>query len=211
MRDQLSRLAPFLGLVFVGLILASFIVSGSTPNSDASAQKVVSFFEAHRHAQMASAFLIAYSVLFGLAFGAVLRSFLRARSSSDGPIAFGFAGLILFGIGAATLASLNFAAADVPSKISPTAEQAVNVLSNDTFFAFLVGLGVFLLGNGIAIARTGVLPRWLGWIAVVLGVVAMTPIGFFALFGLLGWTLIVSVLIFLRQGKPADAAIPAPR
>jgi hypothetical protein len=202
---RLSRLAPLLGLVFVGLVVASFIVGGSTPNSDASAQKVVSFFEAHRGAQRASAFLIAYSVVFGLAFGAVLRSYLRARSSSDGPIAFGFAGMIVFGIGAATLAALNFAAADVPSKISPAAEQALNVLSNDVFLAFLIGLGVFLLGNGIAIARTGVLPRWLGWIAVVMGIVALTPIGWFAFFGLLGWTLVVSILIYLRQGQPAPA------
>jgi hypothetical protein len=201
----LSRFSPLLGLVFVGLIVAAFVVAGSTPNSDASPQKVVSFYEAHRGAQIASAFLIAYSVVFGLAFGAVLRSYLRARSSSDGPIAFGFAGVIVFGIGAASLASLNFAAADVPSKISPTAEQALNVLSNDVFFAFLIGLGVFLLGNGIAIARTGVLPKSLGWIAVVLGIGAMTPVGWFVLFGLLGWTVIVSILIYLRQGKPVPA------
>jgi hypothetical protein len=203
---RLSRFAPLLGLVFVGLIVAAFVVAGSTPNSDASAQKVVSFYEAHRGAQIASAFLIAYSVVFGIAFGAVLRSYLRARSSSDdGPIAFGFAGVIVFGIGAATLAALNFAAADVPSKIGPTAEQALNVVSNDVFFAFLIGLGVFLLGNGIAIARSGVLPKWLGWIAVVMGIVAVTPVGWFVLFGLLGWTVIVSILIYLRQGKPAPA------
>jgi hypothetical protein len=199
------------GLLFVGLIVASFVVSGNTPNTDASAQHVVSFYEAHRNAQMASAFLIAYSVLFGLFFGAALRSHLRARSSSDGLIALGFAGVIVFGVGAATLAALSFAAADVPSKIAPAAEQTLNVLSNDTFFAFLIGMGLFMLGNGLAIARTNALPRWLGWIAIVFGIVAFTPIGWFALFGVLGWTLVVSVLMFMREGRPSPptAATPA--
>jgi hypothetical protein len=207
-----SRLAPLSGLVFVGLIVAAFVVGGSTPDSNASAQHVVSWYEAHRHAQMASSFLVAYSVLFGLFFGAALRSYLRARGAAESLVALGFAGIVIFGVGAATLASLNFAAADVPGKISPTAEQALNVAQNDVFFAFLIGMGVWMLANGLAIAHGQALPRWLGWIALVFGVVAVTPIGWFALFGVLGWSLVVSVLMFLREGQrvaPAVAAAPA--
>jgi hypothetical protein len=206
-----SRLAPLTGLVFVGLIVAAFAVSFNTPNSDASAQHVISFYKAHRHSVIASSFLIAYSVVFGLFFAAALRSHLRARSSSTGPIALGFAGMIVFGVGAATLAGLNNAVADVPGKIAPSAEQALNVISNDVFFAFLIGMGVFMFGNGLAIACTRVLPRWIGWIAVVIGIAAVTPIGFIAFFALLGWVVVVSVLMFVRERRPqpATAAIPA--
>jgi hypothetical protein len=205
MRGNWSRLAPLTGLVFAGLLIAAFVVGGSTPNSDASAARVVSFFEAHRNAQFASAFLVAYSVIFGLFFGGALRSYLRARSSSDGLIAVGFAGLIVFGVGAASLASLSFAATDVPGKIAPAAEQALNVLSNDVFFALLLGMGVFLFGNGLAIVRSKALPAWLGWVAIAFGVVAVTPIGWFALFGVMGWTLVVSILMFVREGRPPAA------
>ena len=205
-----SRLAPLTGVVFAGLIAAAFAVGGNTPNSDASAQRVVSFYEAHRHSQIASALLIAYAVLFGLFFGAALRSYLRARSDSDGVITLGFAGVVVFGIGAGTLAGLNFAAADVPGKIAATAEQSLNVLQNDVFFVFLIGLAVFLLGNGLAIVHTAALPRWLGWVSVALGIVAVTPIGWFVLYGLMVWLVVVSVLIFVRQraDQPSSTTVP---
>ena len=211
MKGRWSRLAPLTGLVFVGLVVAAFAVSGNTPDSDASAQHVVSYYHSNRHSQIASDFLLAYAVIFGLFFGAALRSHLRARSKSDGLIALGFAGMIVFAIGTTTLAALDYAAADNPTKITPAAEQALNVLANDVFFAFLIGLGVFLLGNGIAIARTKALPRWLGWIAIVGAIVAVTPAGWFVLFGLLGWTLVVSVLMFNseRRSSPTTTVEPA--
>jgi hypothetical protein len=205
-----SRLAPLTGLVFAGLVVASFAASGSTPNADASPQHVVSFYEAHRHGQMASAVLIAYAVLFGVFFGAALRSYMRARSSSDGLMAVGFAGIVVFAVGASTLAGLNFAAADVPSKIDPVAEQALNVAQNDVFYALFVGMALFFLGFGLAIARTRALPAWLGWVAVAFGVVAATPIGWFMIFALLGWTVVVSVLMFLREGQAPSTAAAAP-
>jgi len=209
MLERLGRFAPLLGLVFVGLFIASFAVGGNTPNADASAQKVVSFYHSHRGSQQAASFLLAYGVLFALAFAAVLRSYLRARSNSDGLMTFGFAGMNVFVVGAAIFAGTSIAAADVPTKISPTAEQALNVLQNDTFLGLLIGLSAFMLGNGILIAATGVLPRWLGWVAVAIGIVAVTPVGFFGSLALLAWTLIVSVLMYLRQRRPIPATAAA--
>ena len=213
MKGRWSRVAPLTGLPFVGLLVAAFIIGGNTPDTDWSPQRVVSFYEAHRTAQIAAAILLAYGVLFVLLFGAALRAHLRARSSSDGVIALGFAGVIVFGIGVLTFSGFGLAAADVPGKIDPAAEQALSVLANDTFIAFLLGMAVFMFGNGLAIVRTGVLPKWLGWVAVVIGIVAVTPVGWFGLFGMLAWTLVVSVLMFMREGKaaapPAAATAPA--
>jgi hypothetical protein len=39
---------------------------------------------------------------------------------------------------------------------------------------------------GLLAVRTGMLPVWLGWVTVVLGIVCLTPVGFVAL--LLGWS-----------------------
>ena len=109
------------------------------------------------------------------------------------------------------IGGIDFAATDVPGKISPAAEQALNVLQNDVFFGLLVGAGIFLLGNGLAIATNAAaaIPRWLGWVAVLLGVIALTPLGWISLiFALPLWCLIVSVLMFLRlrTAVPATAA-----
>jgi hypothetical protein len=209
MFKDLGRWAPLTGVAFALLFFFGAFGSGNTPDSDASAQKVVSYYLVHRGGQQASFYLIAYSIVFGLFFAGALRAYLRARSSEDGLIALGFAGMVVFGVSAATAVGMTFAATDVPGKISPAAEQALSVLSNDIFVGMLIGTWVFLIGFGLAIVRsaTAVLPRWLGWVALPLGVVAATPIGWLVLvFALPLWVLIVSVLAFMRQRASAPAA-----
>ena len=45
----------------------------------------------------------------------------------------GFAGMIILATSACVIGGIDFAATDVPGKISPAAEQALNVLQNDVF------------------------------------------------------------------------------
>jgi hypothetical protein len=183
------------------------MVGGSTPDSDASAQKVVAYYTSHRGHQQAGVFLIAYALVFGLFFAAALRSYLRGRSAPGSLPGLGVSGMTVLAVGGATLVGFDFAAADVPGKISPAAMQALNVLQNDVFFGLLTGTCVFLIGMGLAIVQSLALARWLGWVAVPLGVVAVTPIGWIVLlFALPLWSLIVSVLMFLRKSAPAPAA-----
>jgi hypothetical protein len=213
MSRDFGRWAPLTGVVFAVLLFVGAMVGGSTPNSDASPQKVVAFYESHRGGQHASTFLIVYAIVFGLFFAAALRSFLRARSNGDGLIALGFAGMVVLAVSAAAIAGINFAATDVPGKVSPAAEQTLNVLQNDVFFGMLVGVGIFFIANGLAIVlnATATVPRWLGWVALPLGVIGLTPLGWLALiFALPVWSLIVGVTMFMRQPAPATVvAAPA--
>ena len=205
-----ARWAPVTGVVFAVLFVVAIVAGPNTPDSDASAQDAVSSFVAHRTHDRVSLFLIAYAAVFALFFAAALRSYLKARSQGDGLIMLGYSGMIIFVVGALTLVGMEFAATDAPGKISPAAEQALNVLQNDVFFAFLVGTGIFLIGSGLAIVASGALPKWLGWIAVPLAVIAVTPLGWFvAIFALPIWALVVSVLTFMRQGAPAAAPVAA--
>ena len=80
------------------------------------------------------------------------------------------------------------------------------MLSNDIFFPFEIGLIVFALSIGLAIIASGALPKWLGWVMIVIGVVAFTPVGFFGFFVVLLWAAIVAILIYRRLGEPAAAA-----
>ena len=55
------------------------------------------------------------------------------------------------------------------------------------------------------------MPKWLGWVGIVLFVISFTPVGFigFALGGL--WIIIVSILLYVRgepvSGAPAQPAV----
>jgi hypothetical protein len=203
MRGQWARLASLTGFVFAGLLVASFIAGGNTPDTDASVSKVVAYYEKHRSGQIAASYLIAYAVLFALLFAASLRSYLRARGAADGLVALGFAGVIVFAGGATTLAGLNYAAADLPGKIAPASEQTLNVLQNDVFFGLLIGLGLFLFGSGLAIVASGALPKWVGWVGIVIGVVGVTPLGWLSLFAIIAWAPIASAFMYLRyQSEP---------
>ncbi|MGH2926096.1 MAG: hypothetical protein ACRDK1_09020 [Solirubrobacterales bacterium] len=72
---------------------------------------------------------------------------------------------------------------------------ALNAIDNDDFFGFAIPLGIMLLGAAGATLTAGALPKWLGWVALVIGILFFTPIGFpaFALSGV--WIVIVSILI----------------
>ena len=206
-----ARWAPLTGVVYAVLFIVAFLAGGNTPDSDASAQHAVSSFVSNRTHDRVTVFLIAYATLFAMFFAAALRSYLKPRSEGDGLITLGYSGMIIFVVGALTLVGMEFAATDVPGKISPSAEQALNVLQDDVFFALLVGAGIFLIGNGLAFVRDAALPRWFGWVTVLLAVIAVTPLGWIvAIFAMPIWTVIVSVLMFLRQGATAPAtAAPA--
>ena len=58
--------------------------------------------------------------------------------------------------------------------------QAINAIDWDYFIPLAVGLSTFLLATGISAVRHGALPKWLGWVAIVLGIATYTPAGFFA-------------------------------
>ncbi len=69
-----------------------------------------------------------------------------------------------------------------------------------------MGLQLFLLGVGLAAWRLGVLPKWLAGIALLLGVVAVTPIGFVTFIAMALWIPITSILLALRAKRGGTAA-----
>jgi hypothetical protein len=123
--------------------------------------------------------------------------------------------LVLVGVaivttGIAIDATLAFALAEAADDIDPTAAQAIEAIWDNDFLPVAVGSTVVLFATGISIVKHGALPKWLGWVAILLGVVGLTPVGFAAFLGLGVWILIVSVLLSLRaRGGAAAPAAPA--
>ncbi len=62
---------------------------------------------------------------------------------------------------------------------------------------------VFSIAIGLAILRTAALPKWLGWVMIVIGVIGVTPVGFFGFFAVMIWSVIVAVMLYRRGGEPA--------
>jgi hypothetical protein len=201
-----SQLLPLSGIGAVLLIAIGFIVGGEPPDIDAPAQEVATFYADHDGDQQIAAALVALGALLFLTFTAAIVTLLRrARGDASPAATVSFAGGIVFVVGLAILAGLTFTLGDAADDVGAETIQTIHVLGLDMFFPLAVGVAAFMLGTGIAARGTDALPAWLSWAAIVIGVLAVTPAGFLAFLALGLWTLIVSVVLFMRA-RPAPAA-----
>ena len=202
----LNRLVPLSGILAVILVVIGFLITGETPDTDAPTQEVTSFYTSHDSDLTASGLLLALGGLFFLVFFAALRNFLRRSEPGDaGASTFSFAGGILITVGLGIFAGINLALGDVPDKIDPAALQTLNVMSENLFPPFAIGVLVFLISTGVAILRTGAFPRWLAWIIIVGAVFAVTPLFPVAMLALGLFTVIASVRLSMgTEGAPAS-------
>jgi hypothetical protein len=204
-----GRLVPLTGILAVAFVVVSAVVGGETPDVDDSLEEVVSFYTENDSDQMFAGALLAYGAFFFLCFASVLRRTLRrAELEAGGTSTLSFAGAIIFAVGLLIFAGIGFTIGDTADDIDPSALQTLHVLNADLFFPVAVGALAFLVGTGIAVLRTGALPRWLGWVAIVAGPFAATPLFFVTAFVLGLWILVVSVLLY-RAGAETGAG-PAP-
>jgi hypothetical protein len=194
----MSRLVPLSGVLAVALIAAAVIVGGETPATDDSLREIVSFYRDEDQAGPSA--LLALGALFFLIFVTTLWTALRtAEANRRGASTLALVGGTILVVGMTIFAGIGFTLSSADD-LTPAAIQALNALNSDLFFPLAVGDAAFLLGTGVSAVQTGAFPKWLGWAAVVLGVFAATPLGFFA-FLLMGlWSLIVSVLLW-RAGS----------
>jgi hypothetical protein len=206
------RWPPLTGVVFVVLIVLAFLIGGDTPDFDDSGEEVISFYTDNEGSQFVSAILGAYAALFLVFFASVLRGELRRGEEGPGVLStISFAGALLLAVGGLAFAGFTFTLADLADESpDPGAMQALNALNSEFFFPVAVGIAAFLIGAGIATLRGGGLSRWLGWVAIVIGVLAVTPIGFFAFLAALAWVLVVSIMLAREPAGPAAAPPPPP-
>jgi uncharacterized BrkB/YihY/UPF0761 family membrane protein len=201
---KLDRAFALTGVVFVVLTVVSFVIAGSTPDAHDSASKVVSFYAKHHSKLYTAGFVIAIPAAFLALFTGALRQ--RFRRTDGGSIAATTAavaggtiaagGMMLFG-------GTQIALGDASGHVSATTMQTLNVIGNDSFVPWMAGFGVLLLGTGIATLQTRALPRAIGYISTVLGVLVFTPVGWWAF--LLG-ALVMAVASVIMAVRPAPAA-----
>jgi hypothetical protein len=211
MRNRgLQRYAPLAGVVFVVLIILAVVIGGETPDNNDSQASIAKFWKDDRNAQIWSTVIGAWATFFFVWFAASLRSVLRRVEAGPSRLAaINYGGALIGATGLILLLSLSFAAAESVNDVPPSVTHTITVLNNEIFFPIAVGFGLFFLSAGILSVTTRVLPVWLGWITVVIGIVCITPAGFFALLVGVVWIAVVSVMLYLR-GPDVTEPAPAP-
>ncbi len=188
------------GFLFVALVIASLVLV-NPPDSHASAARVVDFYHRHKSQTAVSAYVIELAVFVALFFYWYLRDYLSSVPANRRLATVGFAGVVSFAVSGGLVAGIAWALADSVNHLSAASVQTLNALQNDlNTFLGGVGAAVFLVATGTTIVRSALLARWVGWVAVVLGVLSLgvpfASVGIVAL-----WTLVVSTVILVRARR----------
>ncbi|HEY2536449.1 MAG TPA: hypothetical protein VGI24_05640 [Solirubrobacteraceae bacterium] len=209
MSDRWGRLAPLTGVLFgVIVVVAVFTNNAESPKSSASAAKVFAYYSVHRSEVETSGILFALAFLVLVLFAGALRSYLRRTAAAEGLSALVLAGAILMAAGALTATGVEYGLAHNLHNFSPETAKTLNFISQELFLPVLAGGFIFGVCSGLAILRGAALPKWLGWVALVIGIVVLIPPASFpALLAFLIWSVVVAILMYLRGGDAA--AVPA--
>ena len=207
-QNRWERLAPLTGVISVAIIVAVFAIGGETPEPDDGVAKVQAFYIKHHDKHAALAFILALAVPFLLFFVSSLRSDLR-RAGGTGQLAnAAFAGGVLAAVGFGILASVHLALAESAAHARTIGTtQTLNVLDGNNFIPAVAGIALLVFAAGASAIRHGGLPKWLGWVGIVIGIVAFTPAGFFAFLAGGLWVLVTSVLLARSRGT-AGPVVP---
>jgi hypothetical protein len=208
MGNDRSWLIPLTGLAFFVLAIVAFAIGGEPPDpTDDPAREIIDFYVDDKDTQMFSAAIATIAATVFVFFGGYLRRVLRDAEGGRGILsAVAFAGAIIFALGVAIDSTITFALAETADDIHPAAVQALSALWNNDFMPIALGTQLFLLATGLSVVRHGALPKWIGWIAILLAVIAVTPIGFISFLASGVLVAIISVL----QAVRARAAGPRP-
>ena len=207
-RSNKEWLAPLAGVGFLVVLIVSFIVAGEPPSADDGAGKVAEWYVDNKDSAEVGAILGVLGGLLLIFFGAHLRKVLQEAAGGRDRLALvAFIGFVIVAVGGAIDGMIMFAAAEAADdSVNPTAILALQALWDNDWLPFLLGSACFLWGTGLSIVRTGVLPKWLGWVMILLGVLAFTPVGFVSFLGSGLLVVILSILLTLRARKEAPAA-----
>lgn len=209
MPDRLSRLAPLTGVVFAALAVVGALTGGESPDANARPAKVIAYYAENRSDVETSSIIFAIAFLILVLFAGSLRSYMRRTAAAEGLAAIVLAGAVLMAAGALIGSAAEYGLAHNLSGLTPATAQTMNLISSELFLPVIGGACLFALASGLAILRGARLPRWLGWVAIVLGIVVLVPPASFpALLGFAIWSIVVSILIYLRTGPDTAPATP---
>lgn len=178
MNGSKAWLAPLTGIVFVALIIAGGAIVGETPDAtEDSAEEVLSFYADDDDTIFIGAALFGLAGVFLLFYAGALRKALRDAEGAGGTLsAVALGGAVVLAVGIAAQSALTIATADIAGDVEdPVVVQSLNALVWGFWMPFAVGVMTTFVAAGISVVRHGALPKWMGWVAIVAGVVMFSP------------------------------------
>lgn len=204
---RLTRLMPLAGVAFAVLAMAGNLTIDNFPDTSTPLSKLTTYYAGHHTQVGRGGALLGYSVIFFALFGIAL--WLRVQRSAAAPvIAAGVAlGTAMVAVNMLTSANTYSTLGQIGGKsaTSPQALQAWHIAGSSG------GIGADSILLLLAIAAAGIfahaLPRWLAWTALVLAVMQLTPLGFFAYLLFYAWAVAAGITLAVRPNPvTADAA-----
>ncbi len=200
-------LVPLTGVAFIVVGILGFIIAGEPRSADEPVNEIVDFYVDNKDSVELGAIAAAVAGLLLIFFGAYLRKVLAAAGGEGEILSLvAFVGLVLVALGFALDGTISFALAEAADDIDPVAVQALQALWDNDFLPIALGVLAFLWATGISVIRSGALPKWLGWVMILLGIVGATPIGFVAAIGAAILVLVLSILLSLRARSAPSTA-----
>jgi hypothetical protein len=209
-------------VLFIVLVIASIVIPGSTPMASDSAAKILKYFRDHKDSIELAAFiggLAAIPILWWA--GSLWARLSRAERGQPRLALIAVLGLVVGGAGQLVSSAILSSVALRLDGVGANGARFFFVLAMAAAAAGSVGLAVLVLATSVLVFRTGVFPRWVGWLGVIDAIaflvasyaVATTSdtiaaIGFASFILWAIWLLAVSVIIFRGVGTPATSTPP---
>jgi hypothetical protein len=194
--------APLTGVAFLIVLIINFVIAGEPKDADHPPREIVQWYVDNKDAVELGAIFGVAAALLLIFFGAYLRQVLHEAGGEGESLSLvAFVGFAIVGVGAAIDNTILFAQAEAADKINPVAAQALQALWDNDFLPLALGVLCFLWATGVTVIRTGVFPKWLGWVMILLGIAGMTPVGFASAVGAGLLVVILSVMLTLRARR----------
>ena len=203
-----SRLGVLGGIYAVLFVIANIFLG--EPGSGTAGATVVKYYHDHRTTEMVGVFAVAFAVVALTFFLASLRRTLSATDEGRYLANVVTAGGAVYAVGLMIMTSLTVALIDAANNNLPGTAQTLNLLSSDLWLPVVLGLALLGLGTGVAALRSATLPKWLGWVSVAFGLLALAgPAGGIAFLVAPAWALVIGIVIMRSSRAAATLADPA--
>jgi Domain of unknown function (DUF4386) len=215
MIKQIESWAPIAGIIFVALMFVGTFFVTDVPDADAPEQEIADYLaDSDNHtSNIIGAYIWAVGGLAFLCFLTRLRSVLREAEGGPGSLSnlalgAGVVYVAVWGVSAMTFAAVAYAVELGDAPVSDP--DLVRVLPQMAWLILLLPGGfagiLLILAASVVIFQTGVLPRWLAWLGILMAILLVFDVIYINIVPFLVWILAASIVLLMRREETATAS-----